>query len=196
MPEPASAAVSVRVRELRIYGSRFDDGYSRTPEPFDGLALDLIGRRFRERKELMFTPAFAPAIYRPGARCGLRAVLAITALVLPYNEVSTTEMAEVRRALAGLAHVLYTAWAHRHPEPEHGRYRLVLFLSRPLRPAEYNEVWAAANKRLARKADLSAHGMAQPWFVPCRAPDRRRGASLVIGDGRLFDVDRALGARG
>ena len=63
---------------------------------------------------------------------------------------------------------------------------------RHLRPAESNGGWAAANKRLARKADLSAHGMAQPWFVPCRAPDRRRGASLVVGDGRLFDVERAL----
>ncbi len=191
MPEAAPA--HVRVRELRIYGSRFSDGYSRAPEPFDGLALDLIGRRFRERKDLRFAPTFAPAIFRPGAPCCRRDLLAITALVLPFNEISITEMAEVRRALVGQAHVLYTAWAHRHPLPEQGSYRLVVFLSRPLRPVEYGPVWAAANRRLGRKADLSGHSMTRPWYVPCRAPDRRRGASLVVGDGRLFDVERVLG---
>lgn len=138
--------------------------------------------RYRSKQDL---PAWSPAVYRPGARRGLRGVTHVSCLVFDYDD--GTPIEEARGPWLNFPHLVHTSWSHAEGAP---RFRLVLPLARPV-PAEH---WTAAWLHAAGRA----HGAVDP---KCKDPCRLYFLPGVAGDhvpfaftehdpgGRLLDLD-------
>ena len=78
--------------------------------------------------------------------------------------------------------------------PDDCCFRVLILVSRPIKPDEYEAVWVAANGALGRIADANARDISRVWYVASCPPERLETALVQSGDGRPLDVDRALAA--
>jgi len=181
------------VAKATLRAVRFADERSRVPTPWEGSVLDLVGAAHQLRSQKKGTPAFSPVVYANGATRGKAGVVEITALVLDFDHLSTEAAGEVQSSLAerGWAWVAYSSFSHRADD---ACFRLLLFVSRPIAPREYEAVWAAANGALGGFADRNARDISRVWFVAACPPERATDAWLRHGDGRPLDVDGAVKA--
>jgi hypothetical protein len=156
-----------------------------------------------------------PALMEKGPRSGER-VQAITALVLDVEAKTRTDpetgiktvigpeppapgdlAAELD--LLGWRFMLHTTHSHHDPEilpadVDHPRYRLVLALSRPLKPDEVKPLGhhVASVLGISDCFDKGAVEPARLSYLP-RAPEARAGAfEFHRGDGEALDVDALL----
>lgn len=91
-------------------------------------------------------PCWSPALYGPGATRKNVNVLAISALVYDYDSPgwSASRMAKHLESL-GCAFAVHTTWSHEDDAP---RYRVILFLDRPLKPGEFKAARLSALERI------------------------------------------------
>jgi hypothetical protein len=150
-------------------------------------------------------PLFVPAVFsdfcrRRGCECGDRAhkldenIERITALVFEYDAVPVGTFDELHARLRedGVEHFLYTS--HGHAPPEHEKFRLVVFLTRPLRPGkEFDTSWARLHEALGVKADGSGRVESRGYFVHSCPPGRESDARALYSPGLPLDVDAFLG---
>ena len=87
-----------------------------------------------------------------------------------------------------------SASGHQADGPDDCCFRVLVVVSRPILPAEYEAVWVAANAALGRVADANARDTSRFWYVASCPPERLEHAWVKTGDGRPLDVDRALEA--
>ena len=188
----------VRVDRARLRAVRFRDERSRSPVPWEGSVLDLVGARHIARVEKKGTPAWSSVEYKPGANRGKRGVQHATALVLDFDHLSSDAAEGVARRLRarGWAHVACTSYSHASDGPDDCCFRVLILVSRPIKAVEYPAVWVAANAALGRCADANARDVSRIWFVASCPPERMQHAWLRTVDGRLLDVDRAVAASG
>jgi putative DNA primase/helicase len=186
----------VRIGAVRIRAVRFRDEQSKVPVPFEGSVLDLVGAHHASRVEKKGTPAFSPVEYRPGSSRGKRGILHATALVLDFDHLTSEAAEDVARRLRarGWAWFAYTSWSHQADGADDCCFRVVVVVSRPILPEEYEAVWVAANVALGRVADANARDVSRIWFVASCPPERLEHAWVKSGDGRPLDVDKALAA--
>jgi putative DNA primase/helicase len=186
----------VRVERATLRAVRFKDERSRAPTPWEGLVLDLVGSQHLTRVEKKGTPAFSPLIYEDGATRGKRGIRCATALVLDFDHLAANVADQVWQKLRarGWALVGYSSFSHLADGPDDSCFRVVVLVSRPILPEEYEPVWLAANAALGRVADANARDVSRLWFVASCPPERLEHAWVRVVDGRPLDVDRALSA--
>src|SRR5690606_40415516 len=88
-----------RVDRTTLRAVRFKDERSRTPTPWEGPAIELLGARHVTRVEKKGTPAFSPVVYEDGANRGKRGIRFATALVLDFDHLSADVAEQVWRKL-------------------------------------------------------------------------------------------------
>jgi hypothetical protein len=179
-----------------ITASVFADERSRTPTPFEGTARDLVGGRHRVRDVKAGTPCFSPVVYADGAKRGKRGVAHATALVLDFDHLSTDAAEDVHRKLAarGWAWLAYSSFSHHVGGADDVCFRLLVLVSRPITPAEYDAVWESAAQALGGYADRNARDISRLWFVASCPAERAEHAWLRCAAGRPLDVPAAIAA--
>ncbi len=188
----------VRIAEATLPAVRFRDEQSKVPVPWEGPVLDLVGRTHASRVEKKGAPAWSPVVYRPGTQRGKRGVEHATALVLDFDHLSSESAEAVHGKLAarGWAWVAASSHSHQADGPDDCCFRVVVLVSRPILPAEYEAVWLAAHTALGRMSDANARDISRLWFVASCPPERLEQAWVKWADGRALDVDRAIAASG
>ncbi len=192
--QPSSLGPVLQIEDCTLRAVHFRDEKARAPIPFDGLLLDLVGRRHLPRTTKMGTPAFSPVRYHEGATRGKSGVVEATALVLDFDHLSSEHAAAVfaRLSSRGWARVAYSSFSHGAAGPDDCCFRVALPVSRPIMPAEYGSVWDAVNGALGKLADANARDVCRIWFVAACPPERLAAAWIRVEHGRAVDVDRAL----
>ncbi len=186
----------VIVAKATLRAARFTDERSRIPEAWQGPVLELVGGAHQLRAQKKGTPAFSPVVYGEGATRGKAGIVEITALVLDFDHLSAEAAGEVQASLTerGWAWLAYSSFSHHADGTDDACFRLLLFVSRPIEPGEYDAVWAAANGALGGFADRNARDISRVWYVAACPPERATEAWLRHGDGRPLDVDGAVKA--
>jgi putative DNA primase/helicase len=193
--QPATPS-TVSIASATIAAVRFRDEQSKVPVPWEGRVLDLLGAQHATRVEKKGAPAFSPVVYRAGSSRGKRGIVHATALVLDFDHLSSEAAEDVAQRLRarGWAWVACTSWSHQADGPDDCCFRVLILVSRPILPDEYEAVWVAANTALGRLADANARDTSRLWFVASCPPERLAVAWVKHGDGRTLDVDRAIEA--
>jgi len=186
----------VRIEEAALIGVQFRDEQARVPVPFDGLAVELVGKRHCVRTEKRGTPVFSAVVFEPGAQRGKKGVRHVTALVLDFDHQSAEQAQTLldKVVACGWAWLAYSSFSHLARGPDDHCFRLLLWVSRPILPAEYPRVWEAVDRALGGRADPNAKDISRIWYVASCPPEREAVAWMRSGDGRPIDVDRALEA--
>lgn len=190
--DPKARRAPVRLDQLVVRASRFDDERSKTPRPWEGPLLQLVGERHLIRAHKKGTPAFSPAIYGEGAKRGNRKVVEATLLVYDFDHLSAEDMQCVSRLLQGRAFVAYTSYSHGAGGPDDGCFRVLLPVTRPIRPDEYAAIWEGGYAALGRLADVKTRDLARIWYLPSCPPERAALAWIRVQDGPPLDVDAVL----
>lgn len=191
MSRPTPPVVLLDQIELRA--TYFANERSTQPIPWSGSPHDLVGRhQLRARKAGM--RAFSAAVYRDGAKRGNAGVEEITALVLDFDHLSSEAAEGVYRRVKRWAHIAYTSFRHRLGGDDDCCFRVVLFVTRPVLPDEFDRVWAFADNELGQLADRDARDLARIWYLPSCPRERLGFARLTRGDGALLDIDEVLAA--
>lgn len=114
-------------------------------------------------------------------------VRAITLAVFDLDHLEREQLDEVRASVAEYAHVVHSTHGH---APDDECYRLVMPLSRPVKPDEWPRVRRALVKALSLPADPSCGDLARLYFLPTR----RGGVDpvAIVGEGEPVGVDEAL----
>ena len=186
----------IRIEQATLRAVRFRDERARTPIAWEGPVLEVVGRHHLARADKKGTPAFSTVDYQDGALRGKRGILRANALVLDFDHLTTEQTALVGRKAraAGWAHLSCTSYSHLAGGADDHCFRLVVLVSRPILPAEYESVWVATNGALGRLADANARDISRLWFVASCPPERLEHAAVHCIDGRPLDVDRAIAA--
>ena len=184
------------VTQTTLRAVRFQDERGRVPEVWVGTALALVGGAHQLRPQKRGTPVFSPVVYPDGVTRSKNGVVEATALVLDFDHLAAeaAQDVEARLRVRGWAWLAYTSFSHQGDGTDDACFRLILFPSRPILPAEYDAVWAAANGALGGYADRNARDISRVWFVAACPPERGHLAWLKHGDGRALDVDGAVAA--
>ena len=112
--------------------------------------------------------------------------------MLDFDHLSSEAAEGVYRRLKRWTHVAYTSFRHRLGGDDDCCFRVVLFVTRPVLPAEYGRVWDFADRELGQLADRDARDLARIWFLPSCPRERANLARLTRGDGALLDIDAIL----
>jgi hypothetical protein len=120
--------------------------------------------------EKLAVPAFLPGLFAEGqgrTRGDTKRGLAkMTALVLDYDDGATMEAVDA--VVGDLERVLYTTFRH---TPERHRFRVILPLSAPISPTEYERLQAAYHAHLkARGVPVAPLNVAQCYFLATSRP--------------------------
>jgi hypothetical protein len=119
----------------------------------------------------------------------------ITALVLDYDAGSLDlQTASQQLQESGLAFLL-------HDSPSatstHHKWRLVLPLSTPVLPTQWNQLYLAAARLVgayllppSESFDLSCHNPAHRWFFPWRRDKQQPLRRVLSGEGATFDIEK------
>lgn len=131
------------------------------------------------------TACWSPATYPPGVNRGRSRVLAVSCLVLDYDDGTTIEAA--RQTWERWPAVLHTSWSH---SDEHHKFRVTLPLLRPVVAAGWPRVFQWALDQ-APTIDTQCKDPSRIYFVPSHpigAPER---AEVWKGAGAMLDLDPA-----
>lgn len=133
------------------------------------------------------TPGWSPVLYDPPERLREN-IKHVYALVLDYDKGNPDfdTVVDLWRPFAGL---VYTTKSH---DIDANRLRVVMPLSRPVTPDEYDRLWQFADRQ-SRKAGLKTDAQAKDasrfWYVPTPPPGEWRAERLP---GDTLDVDATL----
>lgn len=89
---------------------------------------------------------------------------------------------------AGYSYVVHST--HQHNPPESWCIRIVMPVSRPVKPGEWERVWEAATQKFGLKADASVKDPCRAFYLPNFVTGRPRIARYV--EGEPLDVDELL----
>ena len=134
-------------------------------------------------------PCWSPALYPKGKTRSNAGVESVTALVYDMDH-STKPPQTMGKELktAGLSYVIYTTWSHRPSTP---RYRIILFLSRPLTAQEYPFAWSSGLAHIGYDAgvDRVAKDVSRHYALPAQV-EGEEYVSDVWFDGKVLDADK------
>ena len=185
---------SVTVQHHTLRGVRFGSEQVRHPVAWEGTALDLVGPKHEVREQKKGTAAWSAVTYLEGAERGKRGVQAATALVLDFDHIRRDVADEIRSALRerAWAFVAASSYSHLADGPDDWCFRLLLFVSRPVLPAEFDGLWAEVHAALGGHSDRHARDISRIWYV-ASCPEARAGHAWVRhADGSALDVDALI----
>ena len=106
------------------------------------------------------TACWSPAVYPAGENRAKARVVAVSCLVLDYDDGTTLRAAH--NQWREYPHVLHTSWSHRK---EHHKCRVIVPLLRPIPPEHYARAWHWALTK-APQIDKQCSDPSRVWFVP------------------------------
>lgn len=109
---------------------------------------------------------WSPAHYPPSSRRGSENVLHLSCVVLDYD--SGLPIAEAAAAWQDYFHIVHTTWSH---TPETPKYRLILPLAEPVRPADWRTVYEWAEDRAAGTVDPTGKSIGTTFALPTVADE-------------------------
>ena len=134
-------------------------------------------------------PCWSPAIYPENTRRGNAHVESVTALVYDFDH-TTDAPSKISERLrrVGVSFGIHTTWSHRPSEP---RYRVILFLTRPLKPEEYSPAWENGLRLIGYDAgvDRQARNISRHYALPAHCQGEEY-ISEVFWEGRLLNTDK------
>jgi hypothetical protein len=135
-------------------------------------------------------PCWSPAFYRPGKTRKNGNVSSLSALVYDFDSPKVVPGVVAKQLRKdGHAFALYTTWSHTKANP---RFRVVLFLDRPILPHEFPRVWENGLSliRYVDGVDRQCRDIARHYALPVR----RLGAEEYVGEldvsGKPLSVDK------
>ena len=178
----------IRLSQLRLAVSRFATLDQATPELWEGPATALFASTHAVVADERSAPACSPVIYTPGAPRHRDHALAVTLLVLDFDHVPAERAEAVRRQIRRFASLIHTTWSHGAQGDDDCCFRVLLFLSRPLRLDEAATLQALAEEQLG----AGPSPLDRPLPIPCCPRERTHLARIERNPGWLLDVDAAL----
>lgn len=159
-----------------------DRCYGKRP-PLDPGPCPLCGS---ETSAKLGTACWSPASYPPDVNRAASRVIAVSALVLDYDD--GTPMRDAHERWADHPHIMHTSWSHAKAHP---KYRIVLPLLRPVPASGWPRVFQWAMARDPR-IDKQCSDASRIFFVPSH-PEGAEGAwaGAWVGPGRMLDLDPA-----
>lgn len=149
----------------------FTNKFGIRPIPHEEATFETFARQLQSeghRRGEKDGGAFTLAVYRPGTTRALDNVEVVTAIGLDLEHVSPARMAEVRGALKGWEHLVYSTYSH---TPELPRYRAVIPLQRELPASLHPQLWAKVAELIGTDAcDPSAKDASRLFYTPA-APE-------------------------
>jgi hypothetical protein len=136
-------------------------------------------------------PLFSGAEYPPGATRGKAGVVGVHLGVLDFDKVSDAVVAEIEAKLEGLEGIFYTTWSHGSVQPLWCA-RVVVPLSRVVRPSEWPLFWERLNAFFGGHADLVCKDVSRAFFVPAAPEEEKEFALFSRFRGAHFAVDEML----
>jgi hypothetical protein len=143
-------------------------------------------------------PCWSPAIYAPLATRGSDGVVAVSCLVLDYDD--GTEPDDALVPWEEHTVLLHTTWSHTASRP---RFRVVLPLAEPVATEEWAGVWRWARDRAVGEIDAACKDPSRLYFLPALAGAQRpylrrilnpKGPLLVPGAAPRRAVRRVTGS--
>jgi putative DNA primase/helicase len=133
-------------------------------------------------------PCWSPVTILPGKTRNKDHVQTVNAIVVDLDHHDEAALAAALEAIDGFAAVIHST--HSHAPPNDGAYRLVMHVSRPMTPTEYEMVRREVIKAGNLKADPHCSDAARLYA----RPDSRIGTPTYarILDGEPIDVDFVL----
>ncbi len=129
---------------------------------------------------------WSPALYAPALRRGSESVLALSCLVLDYDDGSSAE--QVQDSWGDWLHVLHSTWSH---SADKAKLRVCLPLARLVGAPSWRPLWSWARERTRDAVDPAPSSPGSTFALPAvsspRAPRLAR-----LHDGPLLDA-QALG---
>ncbi len=131
-----------------------------SPEEALNTARDELHKRAAGQAKLQL-PAWSPAIFKPQRARGKKNVVAVSLLVLDYDEGIT--IPEAHELWSRWPHLIHTSWSH---TPETHKFRVVLPLASPM-PAElWERTWLWAHRHDGGRSDEKCKDASRMYFCP------------------------------
>lgn len=136
-------------------------------EPRGGRLIRTTWSRFGDRvarpntyKSKYDVPFWSAAQFTDGRRCADKVEL-VHALVLDVD--TPTPIDTLADQLEDVRSISHTSWSSTHDSP---RWRVMIQLSRPVRPSEYPHIWEYGSTIV--RADPQAKDASRGWFAPAK----------------------------
>lgn len=152
-------------------------------------------------------PILSPAEFAPGQRRLEAHLRALHAVVLDLDHVPLLDWHRVTWPLLdGLAHVVYSSWSHATElAGQRASLRVILPLSRPCQPEEWDALWLAVATRVGGgvalpvteprgPVDPRCRDAAHVYYCPAHPAGAESSVWFHLQDGAPIDVDRMLAA--
>ena len=193
LADVAAAAVEGRQPRRRLAGHPWFRGLEKLAWTAGGpaAAREAIERRVAElrdgirRRMKLRLPCWSPAIYEPGATRGAAGVVAVSCLVLDYDD--GTSITEGIRPWSDWPLMVHTSWSH---TPEHPRFRVVLVLDEPVPVDVWPKAWAWAHEHSGGHIDPACKDPSRLYVLPAVAgPEAAYTALDHDPGGHLLRID-------
>ena len=152
------------------------------------VALAVEAEKLREearKRAKNSLPCWSPAVYAEHATRGTAGVLAVSSLVLDYDDGTSPEDALAPWRQWPLA--ASSTWSH---EVDHARIRVTIPLEVPVPAAAWKDVWISAVERAAGRPDLACSDPGRLYFLPALKSSRQPYFRFVHDPGgRLLRLD-------
>jgi P4 family phage/plasmid primase-like protien len=127
------------------------------------------GTNERRREEKARLKAFSPAVFAEGSARARDSVTELHCVVLDCDEEERgIDQLLERMNLRNWLGVIHTTISDQGASKPPRCYRVVLFMDRPLAPAEYPLVWAEAAASLGVKVDQATKDVSRLYFLPAQ----------------------------
>ena len=173
---------------IQLYRNKTDVKSSRKELSWPDLCQLLTTHKYRTQKD---GPAWSPGLLKAGTTRANGNVSSLSVLVL---DVDGHELEPIKAALKkmNLRAVVHTTFSHTEGNP---CLRVVVALSRSLKPAEAVRVWNAFNERIGGVGDASTRDPARLYYLPSCPLERADEVQALTFEGEPLDVDALLGER-
>jgi P4 family phage/plasmid primase-like protien len=130
-------------------------------------------------------PLFSPVLYKRGMPRASANVVSVSCFVADLDELTPSELAEIRKSWEGLAWCLYSSVKHRAEAP---RLRVVFPLAAPVPASEWPRVWLKLTYHLTEnRNDKAVKDAARMHFLPIVPAELSEDAISDVGEGPLLD---------
>lgn len=158
-----------------------------SPEAAHEAVLDKA-KQLREgvRRQLKLRlPCWSPAVYAPGSTRGEAGVVAVSCLVLDFDD--GTSIPEAIGPWSDWPLLVHTSWSH---TPDHPRFRVVLVLDEPVPAVAWKAAWQWAHERSGGHIDPACKDPSRLYVLPA-VPDANAPFTALDHDpgGHLLRID-------
>ena len=132
---------------------------------------------------------WTPNQWKDGPKPTNANVLETHAFVCDFDKLTLDDAKVIFAKLKGFAYIAHASYSHLPDKPS---FRVILPVSRPIKPEEYKRIWWEV-QAIFPKLDKACKDPRRLWYLPSCSPERERLYWCTGKDGDiLIDVDELL----